>query len=207
MALLPAKSDRLDEAARGYERGFALTSKDQRKEGAYLVVVCTKFRDRAAVDATLEIRRVLAEMAPARYGVHLDRSVFHDETDAERGFYRDDTETYGMLNYQAWRAARLVVDTGLHAMGWDRERAMQFFRDHLSFGETDIANEIDRYINWPGQSLAYMVGCLEITDIRREVEARQGSRFDLADFHDRLLENGALPLPALRRMILREFAF
>lgn len=119
----------------------------------------------------------------------------------ELGLYEDDLMRYGMLTYQAWRAARLVVDTGLHAMGWSRERAIGYFRENLALSEEEIENEIDRYIVWPGQALAYMVGCIELKKLRREAESTLGAKFDQRAFHDEVLRHGAVPLPVLRRVI------
>lgn len=124
----------------------------------------------------------------------------------EVGLYEDDMAVYGMLTYQSWRAARLVVDTGMHARGWDRERAVRFFRDNVAISEREIQNEIDRYITWPGQALAYMVGCLEIQALRKRAEDELGERFDLRAFHDEVLRHGAIPLSVLRRVVDRWIA-
>ena len=121
----------------------------------------------------------------------------------EVGLYDDDLEIYGMLTYQAWRASRLVVDTGMHAFGWNREQAIRFFRDNVAISETNLQNEIDRYIIWPGQALAYMVGRLKIQELRREAERALGDRFDLRAFHDEVLRNGAVPLPVLENVVRR----
>ena len=121
----------------------------------------------------------------------------------EAGLYENDLALYGMLTYQSWRAARLVVDTGMHAMGWDRERAVQYFRDNVAISEAEIQNEIDRYIMWPGQALAYMIGCLEIRALRARAEDELGDRFDLRSFHDEVLRSGAIPLSVLRTVIAR----
>jgi uncharacterized protein (DUF885 family) len=116
----------------------------------------------------------------------------------EMGLYADDYERLGMLEAQGWRAVRLIVDTGIHALGWDRERAIG---QMLEAGPPRQAAEveIDRYIAWPGQALAYMIGQLEIQRWRSEAEGSQGAEFSLSDFHDRLLSVGALPLPAVQR--------
>lgn len=121
----------------------------------------------------------------------------------EMGVYENDLERYGMLTYQAWRAARLVVDTGLHAFDWSRERAIEFFREHLALSDVEILNEIDRYIIWPGQALAYKVGQREIQALRAEAQVRLGARFDIRRFHHEVLRHGAIPLPTLRMMIER----
>src|SRR5690606_12629601 len=100
----------------------------------------------------------------------------------ELGLYSGPPTRLGMFNYQAWRAARLVVDTGMHALGWDRARAVAFMKENVELPEVEINNEIDRYIIWPGQALAYMLGRMEIQKLRREAEARLGERFDLRRF-------------------------
>jgi uncharacterized protein (DUF885 family) len=99
-----------------------------------------------------------------------------------------------MLSADAWRATRLVVDTGLHAFGWSREQALQFMIDNAPIARIDAEAEIDRYIAYPGQALSYMTGRLEIERVRRECAEALGARFDLRAFHDQVLANGALPL-------------
>jgi uncharacterized protein (DUF885 family) len=117
----------------------------------------------------------------------------------ELGLYADDYERLGMLSAQAWRAARLVVDTGIHAMGWDRDRAVEYLDRATGGPRLNSEVEVDRYIAWPGQALAYKIGQREIQAMRREAERAPG--FALREFHDRLLALGALPLPALRREV------
>jgi len=116
----------------------------------------------------------------------------------EMGLYRNEGERFGMLDAQAWRAGRLVVDTGLHALRWPRQRSIDFLR-MAGLSETDAVIETDRYICWPGQALTYMVGQLEIQRLRAELTARDGSRFDLRAFHDAVLGHGSLPLATLSR--------
>lgn len=115
----------------------------------------------------------------------------------ELGLYEDDLERFGMLTYQAWRACRLVVDTGLHAKKWTREQAIDFFKANIALGDTEIVNEVDRYIIWPGQALAYKVGQREISRLRAEAKKKMGAGFDLRGFHDEVLRHGALPLTTL----------
>jgi len=119
----------------------------------------------------------------------------------ELGLYPDELARFGMLGYQAWRACRLVVDTGLHHMRWSREQAVGFFLDNVGLTERETVNEVDRYIVWPGQALAYKVGQREIEAARRERQADRGQRFDLRAFHDELLRHGALPLSSLRTVV------
>ena len=116
----------------------------------------------------------------------------------EMGLYRSEGERFGMLDAQAWRAARLVVDTGLHALRWERQRSIDFLRD-AGLSETDAVIETDRYICWPGQALTYKLGQRQIEKLRREISTRDGARFDLREFHDQVLGHGSLPLATLAR--------
>ncbi len=116
----------------------------------------------------------------------------------EMGLYRNEGERFGMLDAQAWRAGRLVVDTGMHALRWPRQRSIDFLQ-MAGLSETDAVIETDRYICWPGQALTYMIGQLEIQRLRAELAARDGSRFDLRAFHDAVLGHGSLPLATLAR--------
>lgn len=117
----------------------------------------------------------------------------------ELGLYADDYERLGLLEAQAWRAARLVTDTGIHALGWDRERAVEYLNRATGGSRADSEIEIDRYISWPAQALSYKIGQRELQRYRREAEQRLGPDFSLPDFHDRLLQLGSLPLPVLQR--------
>jgi uncharacterized protein (DUF885 family) len=116
----------------------------------------------------------------------------------EMGLYSGELDRIGMLSFDAWRASRLVVDTGMHALAWSRSAAIDFMTAHTALGLNNIANEVDRYIGWPGQALAYKVGQLEIRAIRDEAEAALGPSFDISRFHDAVLGHGALPLSLLR---------
>ncbi|HVR83974.1 MAG TPA: DUF885 domain-containing protein [Planctomycetota bacterium] len=127
--------------------------------------------------------------------------LYSERLGDEMGLYEDDLSRFGMLTYQAWRACRLVVDTGLHAMKWTREQAIAFFMENLALTQTEVLNEVDRYIIWPGQALAYMVGKREILALREEAKKAMGSRFDIKEFHDVVLRNGAIPLTTLRRLV------
>ena len=117
----------------------------------------------------------------------------------EMGLYSSDVDRLGMLSFDAWRACRLVVDTGIHAQGWTRQRAIDYMIANTALAPNNIANEVDRYITWPGQALAYKLGQLEILALRDEARTKLGARFDLKQFRDVVLRNGAVALPVLRR--------
>jgi len=119
----------------------------------------------------------------------------------ELGLYSGDVDRLGMLSFDAWRASRLVVDTGLHALGWSRRQAIDYMVENTLLAENNVANEVDRYIAWPGQALAYKLGQREILALRERAREVLGPAFELAGFHDRVLENGAVTLPVLRAQI------
>ena len=124
--------------------------------------------------------------------------LYSEKLADEMGLYRNDAERFGMFDAVAWRAARLVVDTGLHALHWTRQQSIDFLLE-AGLSETDAVIETDRYIAWPGQALTYMIGCREIIRLRAEIAARDGSAFDLKAFHDAILGHGSLPLATLSR--------
>lgn len=124
-------------------------------------------------------------------------ALYAEKLGVEMGIYRNGYEHFGRLSYEMWRACRLVIDTGVHAKGWSREQAMDFLRDNTSLSEGNIRAEVDRYISWPGQALAYKLGELKIWELRRKSERLLGDAFDLREFHDVILANGALPMAML----------
>lgn len=119
----------------------------------------------------------------------------------EMGLYTSEVDRLGMLSFDAWRASRLVVDTGIHAKGWTRDQAVQFMLDNTPLAENNVRNEVDRYVTWPGQALAYKIGQLEILALRAEAERALGDRFDIREYHEVVLGGGAVTLPILRERI------
>ncbi len=124
----------------------------------------------------------------------------------EAGIYDDPFADFGRLTYEMWRACRLVVDTGLHNLGWSRQRVMDYMASNTALSLHEVRTETDRYISWPGQALAYKIGELKIKELRREAEQALGERFDLRAFHDAVLANGSVPLPVLEQVIRRFIA-
>jgi uncharacterized protein (DUF885 family) len=123
--------------------------------------------------------------------------LYSESLGEELDMYKDPYSKFGQLSYEMWRAVRLVVDTGMHSMGWTRQRAIDFFRENTGKTDQDITVEVDRYIVWPGQALAYKIGQMKIRELRTEAETRLGAKFDVRKFHDAVLEDGAVPLGVL----------
>ena len=185
-----------------YANGYDLPSRKYTKLATttyHEAVPGPPFPDRARDGerpTSITFRRLGARMVGGAYvegwGLYSERLA------DEMGLFRDEAERFGMLDAQAWRAARLVVDTGLHALRWPRQRSIDFLRT-AGLSETDAVIETDRYICWPGQALTYKIGQREIERLRAELAARDGSRFDLRAFHDAVLGHGSLPLATLSR--------
>jgi uncharacterized protein (DUF885 family) len=177
---------------RPLHRMAAITFHEANPGHHFQISIEQEFSDRAA------IRRFGGIMAgsafPEGWGLYCERLA------EEMGLYRDEYELLGMLEAQAWRAVRLIVDSGMHALGWSREQAIARMHD-AGILDPDAEIEVDRYISWPGQALAYKIGQHEIERWRVEERERRGDDFSLADFHDRLLALGSLPLRALQREI------
>lgn len=127
--------------------------------------------------------------------------LYTERLSDEMGLYTGDMDRFGILSYDAWRAGRLVVDTGMHALGWTRQQAIDFLKAHTALGENNIENEVDRYIVMPGQALAYKIGQLEILRLRDDARRRLGPAFDIKAFHDTVLGSGAVSLPVLRDIV------
>lgn len=128
-------------------------------------------------------------------------ALYTETLGVEMGMYETPYDRFGMLSYQAWRASRLVVDTGIHAKGWSRDDARSYMRENTALSEHEIETEVDRYISWPGQALSYYMGQLAILDARRKAEAALGGKFDIRGFHDAVLALGGVPLPVIDQRI------
>jgi len=127
--------------------------------------------------------------------------LYCEKLGVEMGIYETPYEDFGRLTYEMWRAARLVIDTGVHHKGWTREQALSYLRDHTALSEHEVTTEVDRYISWPGQALSYKLGEIAIVRLRAQAEQELGDRFDVKAFHDAVLSQGSVPLPVLEAQI------
>jgi uncharacterized protein (DUF885 family) len=128
-------------------------------------------------------------------------ALYAESLGTEMGLYADPYSKFGQLTFEMWRACRLVVDTGIHAFGWSRQHAIDFMKENTAKSELEITVEVDRYIVWPGQALAYKMGELKIRELRTRAEKALGKSFDLRQFHNAVLDKGPLPLDLLDKQI------
>ena len=127
--------------------------------------------------------------------------LYSEDLGVEMGIYQTPYEHFGRLTYAMWRACRLVIDTGVHHMGWTRDQALAYLRERTALSEHEVTTEVDRYISWPAQALSYKLGELKILQLREEAEQALGTRFDLRKFHDVVLAQGSVPLPVLESQV------
>jgi len=132
--------------------------------------------------------------------------LYSEKLGIEMGIYEDSYEHFGRLSYEMWRACRLVIDTGIHSKGWTRQQALDYLSSNTSLSSANVRAEIDRYISWPAQALSYKLGEMKILELRQRAEEALGSRFDIREFHDAVLGQGALPLDLLETVIDRYIA-
>jgi uncharacterized protein (DUF885 family) len=128
-------------------------------------------------------------------------ALYCEKLGKEMGIYRTPYEDFGRQTYEMWRAARLVIDTGIHHKGWTRQQAIDYLASHAALSRHEVETEVDRYISWPGQALSYKLGELKIVELRERAEKELGSKFDLRAFHDAVLSEGSVPLPVLEQRI------
>jgi len=127
--------------------------------------------------------------------------LYTEKLGVDMGIYQTPYEDFGRLTYEMWRACRLVIDTGVHHYGWDRDRAIAYLRDHTALSEHEVTTEVDRYISWPAQALSYKLGEITIVKLRAQAEKELGDKFDIKGFHDAVLKQGSVPLPVLEQQI------
>nr|WP_010131279.1 DUF885 domain-containing protein [Microbulbifer agarilyticus] len=133
-------------------------------------------------------------------------ALYTERLGEEMGVYDTPYQSFGRLSYEMWRAARLVIDTGIHSQGWSRQQALNFLADNTSLSEGNVRAEVDRYISWPGQALSYKMGEIKIRELREKAERELGDQFDLRAFHDALLANGAVPMEMLEAQMTQFIA-
>ncbi|WP_448565831.1 DUF885 domain-containing protein [Thalassotalea ganghwensis] len=154
----------------------------------------------SAISQEVEMPEFRKTLYHAAYGEGW--GLYSERLGKEMGFYQDPYSDFGRLTYEAWRACRLVVDTGIHAKGWTREQAIDYLAKNTALSMSDVIGQIDRYISWPAQALSYKIGEIKIRELRQKAEQELGDKFDIRRFHDQMLKNGSLPMALLEELTL-----
>ena len=207
---VPAAEAPFYTSARGGPGTYLVNTYDLPSRGLYSLPALTLHESAPGHAFQMPINMEQKNLPPFRQ-LYIDAygegwALYCERLGTEMGMYHTPYETFGMLSYQAWRAARLVVDTGIHAQGWTREQAQSYLRDNTALSEHEIETEVDRYISWPAQALSYYLGEMAIWKARRQAEAALGSRFNIRAFHDTVLTMGSVPLPVLEDRMQRFIA-
>lgn len=192
---------RLDQAGEYWVNTFALNTRP-----LYVLPSLTAHEAAPGHHTQISLARELTDL-PAFRGTFYPHAfgegwgLYSERLGEEMGIYHTPYQRFGRLTYEMWRACRLVVDTGMHSMGWSRQRALDYLAANTALSTHEIRTEVDRYIGWPGQALAYKIGELKIVELRQRAEAALGDRFDVRAFHDAVLANGGVTLPVLEQQI------
>jgi uncharacterized protein (DUF885 family) len=192
-------------SGRGGPGKYLVNTYDLPSRGLYSLTALTLHESAPGHAFQMPINMEQKNLPPFRQ-VYIDAygegwALYCERLGTEMGMYHTPYEFFGMLSYQAWRAARLVVDTGIHSQGWTREQAQQYLRDNTALSDHEIQTEVDRYISWPGQALSYYLGQMAIWKARHKAEAALGSKFNIRAFHDTVLSTGSVPLQVLEDRI------
>jgi uncharacterized protein (DUF885 family) len=198
-------------AGRGGDGVYLLNTYDLPSRPLYQLAALTLHESAPGHAFQIPLARENQDRLPFRRNLYISAygegwALYCETLGEEMGLYETPYDRFGMLSYQAWRAARLVIDTGIHSMGWSRERAQAYLRDNTALSAHEIETEVDRYISWPGQALSYYLGEMTIRKGRAKAEAALGPKFNIRAFHDMILALGSVPLPVLDRAIDRFIA-
>ncbi len=198
-------------AGRGGDGVYLLNTYDLPSRPLYQLTALTLHESAPGHAMQIPLAAENKEQLPFRRHLYISAygegwALYCERLGDEMGLYRTPYERFGMLSYQMWRAARLVIDTGVHSLGWTRAQGQAFLRDNSALSEHEIETEVDRYISWPGQALSYYLGEMAIRNGRARAEAALGPRFNLRAFHDMVLSTGSVPLPVLAARIDRFIA-
>ena len=193
-------------AGRGGEDTYWVNTHDLPSRPLYNLPALTLHESSPGHSLQLSLAREQANQPAFRRNSYISAfgegwGLYSEALGVDMGIYETPYEDFGRLTYAMWRAARLVIDTGIHHKGWTRARAIDYLASHTALSTHEVETEVDRYISWPAQALSYKLGELAITGLRREAEQALGARFDLRTFHDVVLSQGSVPLPVLEAQV------